>query len=290
MRVQAVPVDCRLLFVGFVRIANKGPRRAIPSKTTKIADSESRAYVTALARGLSVMKAFDDQNARLTLSDVARIVGLPRASARRALLTLRALGYVQSSGRVFSLSPQVLTLARAYLESSPVPRVAQGFLENVSETLGESCSLSILHGEEVIYIARSTRKRIGSLHRDVGAHLPAHCTSMGRVLLAALSDAELDSFIAAAKLHSFTPYTVTDKNELRVIIEKTRRNGYSLVDQELEIDLRSVAVPVHNSAGRVIAAMNVSAQASRTAKKQLVERSLPALRDAAMKMRPLLIG
>src|SRR4051812_41932861 len=154
------------------------------------------------------MKAFDEEHAQLTLSDVARIVGLPRASARRALLTLHSLGYVDSSGRMFSLSPQVLTLARAYLASSPVPRVAQGFLENVSEALGESCSLSILHGDEVIYIARSTRKRIGSLHRDVGAHLPAHCTSMGRVLLASLSDTDLDASIRAATLESFTPYTV----------------------------------------------------------------------------------
>ena len=265
-------------------------QRLIPDSATKTNDRDSRAYVTALARGLSVMKAFDDQNAQLTLSDVARIVDLPRASARRALLTLEALGYVESHGRNFSLSPQVLTLARAYLASSPVPRVAQGFLENVSEGLGESCSLSILHGEEVIYIARSTRKRIGSLHRDVGAHLPAHCTSMGRVLLAALSDAERDAFLARVTLQSFTPYTVTDKNELRAILEKVRRNGYSLVDQELEIDLRSIAVPVQNASGRVIAAMNVSAQASRTPKKQLTERFLPALRDAAMKMRPLLIG
>jgi IclR family transcriptional regulator, pca regulon regulatory protein len=262
--------------------------KRLESKTSK--EGAARSYVTALARGLSVLKAFDDQSARLTLSDVARIVDLPRASARRALLTLEALGYVDSNGRTFSLSPQVLTLARAYLASSPVPRVAQGFLENVSETLGESCSLSILHGEEVIYIARSTRKRIGSLHRDVGAHLPANCTSMGRVLLAALPDAELDRFLAQARLQSFTPYTVTDTGELRAILEKVRRNGYSLVDQELEVDLRSVAVPVHNADGRVIAAMNVSAQASRTPKKQLIDRFLPALRDAAMKMRPLLIG
>src|SRR5258706_628109 len=262
----------------------------IPSKKPKLPKDESRSYVTALARGLSVMKAFDDQHARLTLSDVARIVELPRASARRALLTLQSLGYVESSGRMFSLSPQVLTLARAYLASSPVPRVAQGFLENVSDSLGESCSLSILHGDEVIYIARSTRKRIGSLHRDVGAHLPAHCTSMGRVLLAALADAELDAFIAGAELQSFTPYTTTDKSELRGIIQKIRRNSYSRVDQELEIELRSIAVPIHNAGGRVIAAMNVSAQASRTTKKQMMDRFLPSLRDAAMKMRPLLIG
>lgn len=270
-----------------LRTSSQGLRLDTPEKPP---EEDSRAYVTALARGLAVLKAFDEEHARLTLSDVARRVDLPRASARRALLTLQALGYVESEGRLFRLSPQVLTLARAYLASSPVPRVAQGFLENVSETLGESCSLSILHGEEVIYIARSTRKRIGSLHRDVGAHLPAHCTSMGRVLLAALPDAELDKFLAEVRLQSFTPYTVTDKAELRQILEKTRRNGYSLVDQELEIDLRSIAVPVQNATGRVIAGMNVSAQASRTPKKQLVEKFLPALRDAAMKMRPLLIA
>ncbi|MEA2824557.1 MAG: IclR family transcriptional regulator, pca regulon regulatory protein [Alphaproteobacteria bacterium] len=274
----------------FVRTANIAETPIIPSKRPKTAVGKSRAYVTALARGLSVMKAFNEQHASLTLSDVARIVGLPRASARRALLTLQSLGYVESNGRMFSLSPQVLTLARAYLASSPVPRVAQGFLENLSEGLGESCSLSILHGDEVIYIARSTRKRIGSLHRDVGAHLPAHCTSMGRVLLAALPDAHLTAFIAATKLDSFTPYTTIDKDELRDIMQKVRRNGYSLVDQELEIELRSIAVPVHDAGGRVIAAMNVSAQASRTTKKQMVDRFLPALRDAAMKMRPLLIG
>jgi len=260
------------------------------NKREKSPGEDSRSYVTALARGLSVMKAFDEQNAQLTLSDVARIVSLPRASARRALLTLESLGYVTSNGRMFGLSPQVLTLARAYLASSPVPRVAQGFLENVSETLGESCSLSILHGEEVIYIARSTRKRIGSLHRDVGAHLPAHCTSMGRVLLAALGETELDAFLARAALTSFTPYTVADKNQLREILDKVRRSGYCLVDQELEIDLRSIAVPVHTAGGRVIAGMNVSAQASRTPKKQLLDRFLPALREAVMKMRPLLIG
>src|SRR5205085_5029189 len=137
--------------------------------------------------------SFDEQHDRLTLSDVARIAGMPRASARRALLTLQSLGYVTSDGRLFSLSPQVLTLARAYLASSPVPRIAQGFLETLSDSLGESCSLSILHEAEAIYIARSARKRIGSLHRDIGAHLAAPCTSLRRVLLSALPDPEHDA-------------------------------------------------------------------------------------------------
>jgi IclR family pca regulon transcriptional regulator len=253
-------------------------------------DEDARDYVTALARGLSVMKAFSDQAERLTLSDVARIVDLPRASVRRALFTLEALGYVESSGRYFSLTPRVLTLAQAYLSSSPVPRVAQSFLEKVSEALGESCSLSILHDNEVIYIARSARKRLGSLHRDVGTHLPAHCTSMGRVLLAALPEAELENFLARATLTPFTRFTITDKSSLREALEKTRRNLYSLVDQELEMDLRSLAIPVRNAAGRTIAAMNVSARASLKSKKQMLDEFLPVMREAADHMRPLLIG
>src|SRR5437868_13100320 len=185
-------------------------------------DTPARPYVTALARGLSVLKSFDEQHERLTLSEVARIADMPRASARRALLTLQSLGYVNSDGRLFSLSPQVLTLARVYLASSPVPRIAQGFLETLSDSLGESCSLSILHEDEAIYIARSARKRIGSLHRDIGAHLPAYCTSMGRVLLAALPDAEHNAFLSRALLTRYTPHTVTGKADLRAAIAKVR--------------------------------------------------------------------
>jgi IclR family pca regulon transcriptional regulator len=249
-----------------------------------------RSYVTALARGLSVMKAFTRQSDRLTLSDVSRIVGLPRATVRRCLLTLEKLGYVESSGRFFSLSPQVLTLAQAYLSSSPLPRVAQSFLERVSDALGESCSLSILHNDEVIYVARSTRKRIGSLHRDVGSHLPAHCTSMGRVLLASLPEHELRKFFREATLEAYTKNTIVEEAALRAIFERVARQGYCIVDQELEPDLRSLAVPVHNAAGRVAAALNVSAQASRTPRKQMLDDFLPVLRDATLKMRPLLIG
>jgi IclR family pca regulon transcriptional regulator len=251
-----------------------------------------RSYVTALARGLGVMRAFGQAEGaqHLTLADVARIVKLPRATVRRSLLTLQVLGYVESDGRFFSLSPQVLTLAQAYLSSSPMPRAAQGFLERISESLGESCSLSILHHDEVIYVARSVRKRLGSLDRDVGTHLPAHCTSMGRVLLAALPRAERDAFLGRAARTSFTRFTLTEEADLERALEKAARNGYSLVDQELEIDLRAIAVPVHNAAARVVAALNVSTRASETTKKRMIETFLPALRDAASRMRPLLIG
>jgi IclR family pca regulon transcriptional regulator len=252
--------------------------------------ADSRNYITALARGLAVIKAFNGQGPQMTLSDVAKLADLPRATVRRCLLTLQALGYVNATGRFFSLSPQVLTLAQAYLGSSVLPRVAQPFLERVSETIAESCSVSILNGEEVIYVARSSRKRMASLHRDVGTHLPAHCTSMGRVLLAALSPGELDRFLRTATLRAYTPHTVTDPGTLRGILSQVARDGMCMVDQELEIDLRSLAVPIHNGNGRVIAALNVSTQAGRTSRDHMMEVFLPVLRTAAAEMRPLLIG
>ena len=251
--------------------------------------TESRNFVTAFARGLSVMTAFNGQNRPMTLSDVARIVDLPRATVRRCLLTLQALHYVQSDGRYFTLSPQVLMLARAYLSSSVLPRVAQPFLERVSETTGESCSISILHGADVVYIARSGRRRMASLHRDVGTHLPAHCTSMGRILLAALSPKELDGYFAGAKLERHTPRTVTDPATLRKILADVAHDGLCEVDQELEIDLLSIAVPIRNSAGTTVAAINVSTNAGRTSHKHLRGLILTTIRQAAADMRPLLI-
>lgn len=252
--------------------------------------ADSRNYVTALARGLTVIRAFSGQNQSMTLSDVARVAVLPRATVRRCLLTLQALGYVNVVGRFFSLSPQVLTLAQAYLRSSVLPRVAQPFLERISEQVGESCSMSILHGEEVIYVARSSRKRMASLHRDVGTHLPAHCTSMGRVLLAALSAKELDLYFKRATLEAFTPHTITTEPALRVALEQVTREGFCQVDEELEIDLRGLAVPVRNGSGRIVAALNVSSQAGRTSHAQMIDRFLSVLRKSASEMRPLLVG
>ena len=251
--------------------------------------ADSRTFVTAFARGLSVMTAFSGQNRPMTLSDVARVVALPRATVRRCLLTLQALRYVESDGRYFSLSPQVLMLARAYLSSSVLPRVAQPFLERVSEATSESCSVSILHGPDVIYIARSSRRRMASLHRDVGTHLPAHCTSMGRILLAALSPRELDAYFASAKLERYTPRTVTDPAALRKIIAAAAANDLCEVNQELEIDLLSIAIPVRNASGTIVAAINVSTNAGRTSSKHLRGVILTTIRQAAADMRPLLI-
>jgi len=252
--------------------------------------TESRNYVTALARGLEVIRAFNGHHQQMTLADVARVADLPRATVRRCLITLQTSGYVEQQGRFFSLTPQVLTLAQAYLRSSVLPRVAQPFLERVSEATGESCSASILNGAEVIYVARSSRKRIASLHRDVGTHLPAYCTSMGRVLLAALSPTELDAFLRRAVLEAHTPHTITDPMRLRAVLAQVALEGFCVVDQELEIDLRGLAVPLRNGSGRVVAALNISTQAGRTTRDDMLARLLPALRNAAAEMRPLLLG
>jgi IclR family pca regulon transcriptional regulator len=262
----------------------------LPAESLAEDPADSRNYVTALARGLTVIRAFSGQSQQMTLSDVARVADLPRATVRRCLLTLQALGYVDVAGRFFSLSPQVLTLAQAYLRSSVLPRVAQPFLERMSEGVGESCSVSILHGTDVIYVARSSRKRIASLHRDVGTHLPAHCTSMGRVLLASLQPAELAAYFRVVTLEAFTPFTVTTEAGLRAVLDEVARDGFCAVDQELEIDLRSLAVPLRNGSGKIVAALNVSTQAGRTSREAMLERFLPVLRTIAAEMRPLLIG
>lgn len=253
-------------------------------------DLQHRNQITALVRGLAVIRAFTDHDEHITLAEIAKIVDLPRATVRRCLLTLAALGYVEARGKFFRLAPQVLTLAQAYLSSSLLPRVAQPFLEWVSEVSGESCSVSVLHDDQVIYIARSSRKRMASLHRDVGTRLPAYCTSMGRILLANLSDRELHTFFKRVTLEPFTRFTIVEKEELRRLLAEVRRREFCLVDQELELNLRAIAVPIRNASGRIVAALNVSTQANRTTKKQMVDTFLPVIRQAATEMRPLLLG
>jgi IclR family pca regulon transcriptional regulator len=257
---------------------------------TATSEGQDRDYVTALARGLAVLRGFAGGRGPVGLAELARRVGLPRATVRRALITLRALGYVEESGGAFRLSAQVLTLAEAYLSSALLPRVAQPVLDRLSETLGESCSVSILHGEDAIYVARSSRRRPGSLHRDVGTRLPAHCTSMGRVLLAALPPAELDAFFRRARPHRYTPRTLVAEPALRAAIAQAAREGFALVEGELEPDLTGLAVPVRDAGGAVVAALNLGLQGKAPPRRVLLSRMLPALREAAAEMRPMLIG
>jgi IclR family transcriptional regulator, pca regulon regulatory protein len=253
-------------------------------------DAADSNYIAALARGLAVMRCFAGQRNQLTMAEIAKLVGLPRATVRRCLITLNALGYIDTNGKYYRLTPQVLTLSQAYFSSNALPRVAQPFIEQVSEALGESCSVSVLTGDEVIYVARSMRKRAASIHRDIGQNLPAYCTSMGRVLLASLGEKELDTYFKRVTLKKFTPETVADEATLRGILDQVRKREYCIIDGELEHNLRAIAIPVRDSIGKVIAAAHISTEASRVSKEKVRIEYLPVLRAAISQMRPMLIG
>ncbi|MEU1554026.1 IclR family transcriptional regulator C-terminal domain-containing protein [Streptomyces scabiei] len=238
-----------------------------------------REFIESLARGLTVITSFGEGRAELTLTEVARTTGLARATARRALITLEHLGYVESSDRLFRLTPRVLGLGYPPLSMLPLPRIAAPHLAELSARVHDSASLAMLTegGDEVQYTARVATSRIMSANITLGTRLPAYATSLGRVMLAdLLPQAPLPDPLAA-----LTPHTVTDRQELRTILERVRETGYALVDGELEEGLRSVAVPVREGGGRVVAAVNVAMHSSRRSVAECVDEVLPALRDAA---------
>lgn len=251
--------------------------------------ADDRNFMTSLARGLMVIRAFSEQTSSLTIADVAKSTGLPRAAARRCLLTLTQLGYAGTDGRVFFLRPKVLALGYSFLSSAPLATVLDPVLNHVSRTLEESSSAAMLDEDDVVYIARVATKRIMSLGLNIGSRLPAYCTSMGRVLLASLPLNEFEDYVKRVTLKPLTAQTVTSKSEFRRIIEETRIRGYALIDQELEIGLRSLAVPIKNPSGAVVAAINVSAQAVRVEKDAMIEHFLPVLQNAAGEARLLLV-
>jgi IclR family pca regulon transcriptional regulator len=238
-------------------------------------------FVQSLARGLLVIRAFDEDHAELTLSDVARITGMTRASVRRFLHTLVDLGYMRSDGRKFSLRPKILELGYAYLSSLSLPELAMPHLEQLVEKVHESSSVSVLDGDEVVYVARVPTKRIMRIAISVGTRFPAYATSMGRVLLAGQSDDWLDGYLASADLRPITRHTIADAKVLRTELMRIRRDGFALVDQELEEGLRSVAAPVRDPDGKVIAAVNLSAHASRGTREAIQAEFLPQLLSCA---------
>jgi IclR family pca regulon transcriptional regulator len=238
-------------------------------------------FVQSLDRGLAVIRAFGPDRERLSLSEVARATGLTRAAARRFLLTLVKLGYVRSDGREFSLRPRVLELGYAYLSGLAMPEIAAPHLEELVAQLRESSSISVLDGHHIVYVARVPTKRIMTVAISVGTRFPAFATSMGRVLLAAMSEAELDRYLGEATFEPLTARTVTDPARLREILHEVGELGYSIVDQELEEGLRAIAAPIRGSGGGVIAAINVSAHASRVSMAAMRTDLLPALLDTA---------
>jgi IclR family transcriptional regulator, pca regulon regulatory protein len=243
--------------------------------------AQSSDYVQSLERGLAVIRAFDAEHRELALSDVARSTGLTRAAARRFLLTLVKLGYVNYSQGRFSLRPRVLELGYAYLSSLTLPEVAQPHMEALVAKVNESSSISVLDDLEVVYVVRVPTRRIMSITLSVGTRLPAYATSMGRVLLADLPEDELEERLSRTEIRPLTARTVKDKDELRAILAATRKQGYAATDQELEEGLRSLAVPLRGPSGAVTAALNLSIHASRATMAVLRRDFLPlALRTA----------
>ncbi|MDQ1708904.1 MAG: IclR family transcriptional regulator, pca regulon regulatory protein [Frankiaceae bacterium] len=234
-------------------------------------------FVQSLERGLAVIRAFDDNHPELTLSDVARATGLTRAAARRFLHTLVELGYMRTDGRLFELTPRVLRLGYSYLSSLALPQVAEPHLEALVEQVHESCSVAILDGEDVVYVARVATKRIMRVAISVGTRFPAYATSMGRVLLAAQPEQWRRDFLRRAHIEALTPWTETDRDKLAALLGKVARAGYALVDQELEQGLRSLAVPLHDKEGTVVAAVNISAPAARGSSDAIKKTLLPPL-------------
>jgi IclR family pca regulon transcriptional regulator len=242
----------------------------------------------SLARGLSVMRALAEHGPRLSTSEVARLTGLSRAAAGRCLHTLVVTGYASSIGSTWELAPAVISLASPYLAASSGPlgsasiaRVAQPVLEQLADRLHESSSLAVLDGDNVIYLARAAARRILSIELAVGSRLPATCTSMGRVLLASIADGLLTRFLDRVPLEAHTPLTIIDKAELRAELARVRVQGFAIVDQELELGLRSIAVPVRRKDGMVIAAINAGVHVARANTEALRLEFLPALQRAS---------
>jgi IclR family transcriptional regulator, pca regulon regulatory protein len=257
-------------------------------QSSKAQSAADRDFVASLEKGLLVIEAFDASRPRLTLSDVAKLTGITRAAARRYLLTLTKLGYAEFDGRYFSLTPRILRLGYAYLSSASLSAQVQPFLERISEETGESSSAAILDGDDIVYIARSATRRIMSIGLGVGSRLPAHCTALGRAILAYQPEDALRAYLQRVRLEARTPKTITDKSAFQASLDAARAQGYAIVNEELEYGLRSIAVPVVQKSGRVSIALNLSAQAGRISAGEMEERFLPLLKSASETLRYML--
>lgn len=244
-------------------------------------DARAADFVQSLQRGLAVIRAFDGDASGLTTSDVARSVGLTRAAARRFLLTLAELGYVRVEGRVFRLTPRVLELGRAYLATLTLPELAGPHLSAFVASVRESSSVAVLDGGDIVYIGQVAAKRVLSVSVTVGGRDPAFATSLGRVLLAAQGDGWLDAYVEGLELRPMTKWTIVDRAKLRAELRRVNRQGWALVDQELEEGLRALAVPIRDEEGRVVAAANVALHASRWSVESIRSSLLPQLQAAA---------
>jgi IclR family pca regulon transcriptional regulator len=264
------------------------PEEREPTIAEQIDALTDPSFMTSLARGLAVVRAFSDARKPQTIAQISQKTGIPRAAVRRCLYTLQQLGYVDAELNNFSLRPKVLTLGYSYLSSTPLTVSSQPCLNNITRELGESSSLAVLDEGEVLYVARSAASRVMSVALNTGSRLPAYCTSLGRVMLAHLPPVELDAYFARVKLRAITEHTVVSQKRLREILAGVRRDGYALIDEELELGLRSIAVPVRGASGQIVAALNVGAQAARVSVERMRQDFLPVLQRGAQELSVLL--
>lgn len=260
------------------------PDDTAPTSTTP---APGDSYVQSFARGLAVLRSFGSDAPAQTLSEVAERTGLTRAGARRILLTLLHLEYVEADGRLFRLTPKVLELGFAYLSSLPVWTRAQPLMEDLVESLRQSCSAAVLDGDEIVYVLRVPAHKIMSINLGVGSRLPAYCTSMGRVLLSGLPPEQLRTRLQSMELKAHTPHTITDIEQLIERIDQARQQGWAMIEEELEMGLSSVAAPVLDRNGRVVAAVNISGQANPQARAAMLESGLPRLLETVGKINRL---
>jgi len=242
------------------------------------------SYVQSLEKGLKVLEAFKPNGPALNIAQAAAISGLDRAGARRILLTLQHLGYLKINGRHFSLTPRVLTLSQSYLECLPFWRLAQSVLEELSQSLDETASIGVLDQQDIVYVLRVPARRLITFNPNIGARIPAHLSSIGHVVLAGLSDKELKEYLDQTHLRSYTPHTIRSKTELYRQICKVRENGWAYVRQQYESNACGVAVGISDSAGRVVAGLNVSQIVDSAPDEAVIKRILPRLRVAAERL------
>lgn len=238
-------------------------------------------FMMSLARGVLVLRSFTEDQPGQSISRISHKTGISRAAVRRCLYTLEKLGYVANHGSVFKLRPKALALGYAYVSSTTFAEIAQPVLDRVRDELHESCSMGVVDADEVYYVARSETRRIMSIALRVGSRLPAYCTSMGRVILAHLPPGGVEGHLSRVELVPYTERTITDPGALLAELEAIRRLGYAVIEEELELGLRSIAVPVFDHTRRVIAAINVGTQAQRVPREELTGRILPVLKAAA---------
>ena len=245
------------------------------------APAHDKEFMTTLAKGLAVLGLFGRDRPSLTLSEAAAATDLSRATARRILRTLTSLGYVEQQGRQFALAPGILKLGFSYLAAQNWIERAVPLMKDLSERLHESCSAAILQGTEIVYVARVPTRRIMSVAISIGTRLPAFHTSIGRVQIGFLDDDELWRRLRSLRIEAYTTSTITDVQALCERIRADREQGFSIVDEELERGLRSIAVPIVDRSGQAVGALNLSTHSTRTTRNEMRERFLPALRDAA---------